>query len=74
MRQMHIRTRKLKTTHGNFMPQQQHLYSGLACPEDYSIFAQEWTSHLQVSSCWHRNGLAYTDSILGRCSIGYRGK
>jgi len=25
------------------MPQQQHLYNGLACPADYSISVQEWT-------------------------------
>jgi len=39
------------------MPPQQHLYNGLARPADCSIF-------LLASPCWHRNGLARTESVL----------
>jgi len=48
----------------SFDAPQQHVYTGLACPADYSISAQEWTRHLQVSPRSRRNGLACTDSML----------
>jgi len=37
------RTKELKTASSHLIPQQQHLYNGLARPADYSIFAREWT-------------------------------
>jgi len=46
------------------IPPQQQLYNGLARPADYSILAREWTRRLRASPCWHRNGLACTDSVL----------
>jgi len=30
----------------------------------YSIFAWNGLIHLQASPCWHKNGLACTDSML----------
>ena len=52
----------------SMIPPQQHLYNGIACPADYYIFTREWTS-----LCWHRNGLARTDTMLAYDHRGWRG-
>jgi len=52
------------------MPQQQHLYNGLARPADYSIFHGNGLARLWASIFSYRNELAITDNVL---AYGHRG-
>ena len=59
----------------SFNAPQQHLYNGLARPEDCSMFAREWTRRLRASPYWHRNRLARTDRVpaYGHRAYGQHG-